>query len=353
MAGNFPVSEPTIFCNLPVDTTSGLYLGSYTSDPTTTVQGTYYWNSSLNVFKVWSNNAWVLVNPIAFNGIVNGGTITRIDTIQVRGDTSTNWSITNPVLGIREIGLETDTRYIKFGNGSSSWNTLPYQTIPSSRVTGFENVNNTSDVNKPVSTAQATANTVVLTQANAYTDSKLTAVLIDQGYYTSQITGLFPVGTIKQGYIWTINDTGILGTTLVKPNVTIRALVDNPGQTESNWLFDGVDKIIPYIIGSYKQGLVYPVTSYLYHIYTLPVAYAVNFNLSKAIAKQSSITTVVFNIKVNGLTVGTLTFSAGTTTGVFVLTSPITCAINDFIEIVSTTSDPVMSDITISLYGTR
>ena len=353
MAGNYPVSEPTIYCDLPVDTTFGLYLGSLIADPVTTIEGTYYWNSVANVFKVWSHNTWIQVNPSAFDGIVDGGTINRLDSIQVRGDTSTNWSITNPILLIREIGLETNTSYIKFGDGTSHWNDLPYQTIPSSRVTGFENVDNTSDIDKPVSTLQATANALVLTQSKTYTDSKLNNVLIDQGLYLSQTTGLFPTGTIKQGYIWTINDTGLLGTKLVKPNVTIRALVNNPGQTESNWLFDGLDSTNPYIIGSYIQGLVYSTNIYLYHIFAVPVIYSTNFALSKAIAKQASVTTVIFDIVVNGLTVGTLTFTAGVNTGVFNLTSPITCSIDSVIELISTTSDPVLSDITISLYGTH
>lgn len=46
--------------------------------------------------------------------------------IQVRRDSSTNWTTTNPVLAQGEIGYEIDTDKIKFGDGITSWNTLTY-----------------------------------------------------------------------------------------------------------------------------------------------------------------------------------------------------------------------------------
>jgi hypothetical protein len=47
-------------------------------------------------------------------------------TIQLRGDTAANWTGANPVLAAREMGIETDTRKFKFGNGTSAWASLPY-----------------------------------------------------------------------------------------------------------------------------------------------------------------------------------------------------------------------------------
>ena len=46
--------------------------------------------------------------------------------IQIRQDTAANWASINPVLLQGEMGLETDTRRTKTGNGSSNWNNLPY-----------------------------------------------------------------------------------------------------------------------------------------------------------------------------------------------------------------------------------
>jgi len=46
--------------------------------------------------------------------------------ILFRRDPASVWTSTNPVLSAGEIGLETDTRKIKLGNGSTAWNALGY-----------------------------------------------------------------------------------------------------------------------------------------------------------------------------------------------------------------------------------
>jgi hypothetical protein len=46
--------------------------------------------------------------------------------IRLRRDTSTNWSLNNPVLKVGEPGYEKDTRKLKIGDGITSWNSLPY-----------------------------------------------------------------------------------------------------------------------------------------------------------------------------------------------------------------------------------
>jgi hypothetical protein len=46
--------------------------------------------------------------------------------MQVRRDTAANWITVNPVLASGEIGYETDTGYLKVGNGTSAWTALPY-----------------------------------------------------------------------------------------------------------------------------------------------------------------------------------------------------------------------------------
>ena len=44
----------------------------------------------------------------------------------LRNDTSTNWTSANPVLSKGEMGIETDTRKHKFGDGTTAWNDLAY-----------------------------------------------------------------------------------------------------------------------------------------------------------------------------------------------------------------------------------
>lgn len=44
----------------------------------------------------------------------------------LRNDTAANWTSANPVLLKGEVGLETDTLKLKFGDGVSQWNSLKY-----------------------------------------------------------------------------------------------------------------------------------------------------------------------------------------------------------------------------------
>ena len=47
-------------------------------------------------------------------------------TIQLRRDTSANWTAENPVLAAGEIGIETNTLKAKVGDGATAWNSLSY-----------------------------------------------------------------------------------------------------------------------------------------------------------------------------------------------------------------------------------
>lgn len=46
--------------------------------------------------------------------------------IKLRRDTAANWTSSNPILAEGEPGLETDTRKLKYGNGTSTWTVLTY-----------------------------------------------------------------------------------------------------------------------------------------------------------------------------------------------------------------------------------
>lgn len=47
-------------------------------------------------------------------------------TIKLRGDTAANWDSVNPVLAVREMGLELDTKLFKVGDGIKAWQSLDY-----------------------------------------------------------------------------------------------------------------------------------------------------------------------------------------------------------------------------------
>jgi len=56
---------------------------------------------------------------------------------QLRGGTSTEWTNANPILLPVEIGVETDTKKIKIGNGVDNWNNLLYMTQGEIGLTGL------------------------------------------------------------------------------------------------------------------------------------------------------------------------------------------------------------------------
>lgn len=96
--------------------------------------------------------------------------------IQIRKGTAAQWTAANPILAEGELGLETDTGKIKGGNGTDTWNSLPYSgsggsggnsvdsvngqtgvVVLDKGDIGLSSVDNTADLSKPISTATQTA----------------------------------------------------------------------------------------------------------------------------------------------------------------------------------------------------
>jgi hypothetical protein len=50
-------------------------------------------------------------------------------TIKLRRDTSANWATANTVLAVAEPGLDTTVNAIKYGDGTTAWNNLPYSGV--------------------------------------------------------------------------------------------------------------------------------------------------------------------------------------------------------------------------------
>lgn len=56
--------------------------------------------------------------------------------IQLRRDSSSNWTYDNPILSEGELGFETDTGRFKIGNGIDDWMSLNYASVlPSETAT--------------------------------------------------------------------------------------------------------------------------------------------------------------------------------------------------------------------------
>lgn len=58
------------------------------------------------------------------------------DKIQFRRDTAANWRTYNTLLASGEPGFETDARLFKVGDGTTTWNTLPYANLPDNSLAG-------------------------------------------------------------------------------------------------------------------------------------------------------------------------------------------------------------------------
>lgn len=150
--------------------------------------------------------------------------------IQHRRGTADQWAVANPVLAAGELGYETDTRRIKFGDGVTQWSALAYAGTSgpqdldglddvsiTSPATGavlrwdgsawtdysltksdlqLGNVDNTADSAKPVSVAQAAADAAVAAAATSDATSKSEAAKA-HAVQRSNHTGTQPSSTIS------------------------------------------------------------------------------------------------------------------------------------------------------------
>ena len=81
---------------------------------------------------------------------------------KLRSDTAANWTAVNPVLQAGEIGVETDTRRYKIGDGTTAWSSLSYY---------IEGVLARGQASK------ITSGTIAITSAGTYQSTGLTATL--------------------------------------------------------------------------------------------------------------------------------------------------------------------------------
>ena len=130
-------------------------------------------------------------------------------TIQLKRDTSTNWTAANPTLALAEPGLETDTNRIKYGDGVSSWQNLQYASNVAFReVTNF-----------PTGIAGDTAGTIVVNGAGK-------TFICTSTYATQEPTG----------YTLTTSETVLNGQNINGNLAFTFNVSDNP--TLAGWLYN-------------------------------------------------------------------------------------------------------------------
>lgn len=171
----------TFFESLLISGSSGLVtaknnlaLDPQSADPTTPTNGQVWYNSTSGKFRARQNGVNIdLTSGTIVDGdkgdiIVSGsGTVWSLDVVQARTSLSIN-NVDNisdankPVSTAQATSIATKEPMITAGTaaqywrGDKSWVTLDKTAV------GLGNVDNTSDANKPVSTAQAAANAVVI-----------------------------------------------------------------------------------------------------------------------------------------------------------------------------------------------
>lgn len=116
-----------------------------------------------------------------------------------------------------------------------------FQSLDKTAV-GLNNVDNTPDSTKPVSAAQAQADTSALNSAKAYADDLVVGLWDDRGSFNASVNtypttgGSGTASAILKGDIWTISVIATAGVLLgFSIGTNVRALIDTPGQTAANW----------------------------------------------------------------------------------------------------------------------
>ena len=87
-------------------------------------------------------------------------------TIKLRRDTSANWATANTVLAVGEPGLDTTVNSIKYGNGTTAWNNLPYSgivpTATGNLIPALGNTYTLGNVTNPWAELYLSGNTIYL-----------------------------------------------------------------------------------------------------------------------------------------------------------------------------------------------
>ena len=136
--------------------------------------------------------------------------------IQLRRDTSTNWTSANPVLALGELGLETDGYKYKIGDGATAWNSLGYAQLAGTDVFTINEVTTATytltagDAGKLIKMTNGTANTLTVPPSSSVNFDIGTTINVVQ-YSTGQVTLTAGAGVTIYSYNSALSITGQYG----------------------------------------------------------------------------------------------------------------------------------------------
>jgi hypothetical protein len=165
-------------------------------------------SDDLNYF----NQAIQSTTAPGFTPNISGGSASAISTqMQVRRDTSANWTSTNPTLAQGEIGFETNTGKFKIGTGSAVWTSIDYFGTDANVVTltGTQTL-----TNKTIDASNNTLTGVVtLTGTQTLTNKTLTAPIINLAL-NAQTGTTYTVVSADNSKLVTLNNASAITVTI-------------------------------------------------------------------------------------------------------------------------------------------
>ena len=136
--------------------------------------------------------------------------------IQLRRDTSSNWTSANPVLALGELGLETDGYLYKIGDGATAWNSLTYAQLAGTDVFTINEVTTATytlvagDAGKLLKFTNGTANTLTVPPSSSVNFDIGTTISVVQ-YGAGQTTLTAGAGVTIYSYNSALGITGQYG----------------------------------------------------------------------------------------------------------------------------------------------
>jgi len=145
--------------------------------------------------------------------------------IQIRRGTASQWTSTNPLLAQGEMGFETDTLKVKYGDGVTYWNSLSYYSSGAvTSVTGTAPIVSSGGLTPAISIPAASTSVggyLTSTDWNTFNNKGYGTVTSVSG--TGTVNGLTLTGTVTASGSLTLGGTlsGIANSALTNSSITI------------------------------------------------------------------------------------------------------------------------------------